>query len=79
MCGIAGLISENATGKDALASMLEKMTFRGPDSKGTYFEAPFFGGMRRLSINDLITGDQPLYNSDKSIVVFYNVEIYNFK
>jgi asparagine synthase (glutamine-hydrolysing) len=34
--------------------------------------------MRRLSINDLNTGDQPLYNQDQSVVLFYNGEIYNY-
>lgn len=51
---------------------------RGPDSQGYYSHGPYYVGMTRLSINDLETGDQPLYNHDQSIVVLYNGEIYNY-
>ncbi len=74
-----------------LDTMLAALYHRGPDSAGEYralpdaasdcssgFAGSFVGGMRRLSINDLETGDQPLYNEDKSVVLFYNGEIYNY-
>ena len=58
--------------------MVNALSHRGPDSEG-YFCGPYFSaGMRRLSINNLHTGDQPLYNEDKSIVLFHNGEIYNY-
>ena len=36
-------------------------------------------GHRRLSIIDLKTGEQPIYNEDRTVVVVYNGEIYNFR
>ena len=62
---------------DILNEMLETMFHRGPDSFGTYISGHFSGGMRRLSINGVESGDQPLFNQDKTLVMFYNGEIYN--
>ena len=78
MCGIAGYFSNKKLAPDVLENMVESVFHRGPDSAGYYRSSPFFGGMRRLSINDLATGDQPFYNHDKSLVMFYNGEIYNY-
>lgn len=78
MCGIAGYYSTRPYDPAMLTSMVESLHHRGPDSAGYYHSGPFHGGMRRLSINDLSTGDQPLYNTNKSIVMFYNGEIYNY-
>ena len=63
---------------DVLSEILDTMVHRGPDASGTYTSSGFFGGMRRLSINDIKTGNQPLYNHDRSLVLFYNGEIYNY-
>lgn len=54
------------------------MEHRGPDGEGYYTNRNITLGHRRLSIIDLKTGDQPIYNEDGSIVVVYNGEIYNF-
>ncbi|MCM2343191.1 MAG: asparagine synthase (glutamine-hydrolyzing) [Alphaproteobacteria bacterium] len=78
MCGIAGYYSTHPYDPAMLENMVESLHHRGPDSSGYYHSGPFHGGMRRLSINGLHTGDQPLYNGDKSIVMFYNGEIYNY-
>ncbi|QQG36334.1 MAG: asparagine synthase (glutamine-hydrolyzing) [Micavibrio aeruginosavorus] len=78
MCGIAGYYSTRPYDPVMLESMVETLHHRGPDSAGYYRSNPFHGGMRRLSINGLQTGDQPLYNADRSIVMFYNGEIYNY-
>ncbi len=85
MCGIAGwanLDSENPspnTGEVVLHSMCERMKHRGPDSEGLWLEDSVALGMRRLSIIDLHTGEQPVYSEDKQIVVVMNGELYNFR
>jgi len=85
MCGIAGwanLDSNNQaqnTDEAVLHSMCERMKHRGPDSEGLWLENGVALGMRRLSIIDLHTGEQPVYNEDKSIVVVMNGELYNFR
>lgn len=57
--------------------MLNSISHRGPDDFATYFDLPFVAGMRRLAINGLADGHQPLFNESKDIVLFYNGEIYN--
>jgi len=59
--------------------MCERMKHRGPDSEGLWIENEVALGMRRLSIIDLHTGEQPVYSEDKQIVVVMNGEIYNFR
>ncbi len=59
--------------------MCERMKHRGPDSEGLWLENEVALGMRRLSIIDLHTGEQPVYSEDKSVVVVMNGELYNFK
>ncbi len=77
MCGIAGLLGDFKDQRFQLRSMLTELVHRGPDQQGEYIDGIFAGGMRRLSINDILGGSQPLYNHDKSVVMFYNGEIYN--
>jgi asparagine synthase (glutamine-hydrolysing) len=77
MCGIAGYRSQVTVGHQVLASMVDALRHRGPDSSGFYRSADYAVGMKRLSINDLVTGGQPLFNEDQSVVLFYNGEIYN--
>lgn len=77
MCGIAGYISKEQVSKETLSEMVNVLYHRGPDSGGVYRSEYFSAGMRRLSINDLECGDQPLYNEDKSVVLLYNGEVYN--
>lgn len=81
MCGIAGLFdSRRKASVDGglLRRMTDSLTHRGPDASG-FFEAPGVGlGHRRLSIIDLAGGQQPLFNEDRTVVVVYNGEIYNF-
>ncbi len=85
MCGIAGWAnldskksSQNAS-EAVLHQMCERMKHRGPDSEGLWTGESVALGMRRLSIIDLHTGEQPVYNEDKSIVVVMNGELYNFR
>ncbi len=62
-----------------LSSMCDRMWHRGPDSEGIWLGQGVALGMRRLAVIDLKTGEQPMWNEDKSIVVVMNGEIYNFR
>lgn len=64
--------------KIELNKMLFSMKNRGPDGQGLYFDEKIILGMRRLSIIDLKDGMQPIFNENKSIVVVFNGEIYNY-
>src|SRR5438876_4821280 len=80
MCGIAGKIStRGAVGQELLAQMCEVIKHRGPDSRGTFCDDGIGLGVQRLRIIDLETGDQPIFNEDRSVVVVLNGEIYNYR
>jgi len=82
MCGIFGLFNTDAsTPADVrvLDRMGDVLAHRGPDGGGVYTDHGFGMGMRRLSIIDLKTGDQPLANEDGSVWVVFNGEIYNYR
>jgi asparagine synthase (glutamine-hydrolysing) len=81
MCGIAGFVDPTTPNMDgALRSMLDCMIHRGPDGEGKYLaqELHLALGMRRLSIIDLETGGQPIWNEDHTVCVVCNGEIYNY-
>jgi len=59
--------------------MNESQHHRGPDEGGLHIELGVGLGHRRLSIIDLRTGQQPLYNEDGQVVVVFNGEIYNYR
>ena len=79
MCGICGIAGSRYGNKEILKQMCRLLQHRGPDKNGFYFDNDIALGHQRLSIIDLFGGDQPIYNEDKSIVVIYNGEIYNFR
>ncbi|MEA4816170.1 MAG: asparagine synthase (glutamine-hydrolyzing) [Lachnospiraceae bacterium] len=79
MCGICGYTGVLPAGQDVLFNMTEKIKHRGPDSSGFYTDENISLGFRRLSIIDLNTGSQPMYNENKDIVIVFNGEIYNYK
>lgn len=79
MCGLCGFTGELVNRETYLRQMTEKIIHRGPDSDGFYTDADIAMGFRRLSIIDLGAGDQPLYNEDKTLVLTFNGEIYNYK
>jgi asparagine synthase (glutamine-hydrolysing) len=79
MCGICGVISRQPEPDRSMVNeMSANLVHRGPDGEGK-FNAPHFAmAMRRLSIIDLNSGWQPLYNEDYSIAIIANGEIYNY-
>ena len=79
MCGITGIISKEKNKDKIIKKMDERIYHRGPDAEGLYVDDYLALGQRRLSIIDLKGGNQPIYNEDKSILVMYNGEIYNYQ
>ncbi|CAN5668707.1 asparagine synthase (glutamine-hydrolyzing) [soil metagenome] len=84
MCGITGIVNFNNSGivnYEKIARMCKAIEHRGPDDEGIYIdEAANVGfGHRRLSIIDLKTGHQPMWDSEKKFAIIFNGEIYNFK
>jgi asparagine synthase (glutamine-hydrolysing) len=82
MCGITGIFDtkgRSEISRAVLARMNNRQRHRGPDDEGYLVEPGIGLGHRRLSIIDLATGHQPLYNEDGSIGVVYNGEIYNYQ
>src|ERR1017187_9879860 len=81
MCGICGIVmsdSRRPVRRQTLARMTDVMCHRGPDSEGLYASQGVGLGVRRLSIIDIATGDQPIFNEDQTLLVVCNGEIYNF-
>jgi asparagine synthase (glutamine-hydrolysing) len=81
MCGIAGIIGTDrdyVVDSTEIHRMCQKIIHRGPDDEGLFVSGRVGLGMRRLSIIDLSTGRQPIYNEDRSICIVFNGEIYNF-
>ena len=81
MCGIAGYVDfSSAPDPKTLRAMTDSIIYRGPDSSGEFFSKDKKVGLgaRRLSIIDLVTGDQPISNEDGTVTVVYNGEIYNY-
>jgi asparagine synthase (glutamine-hydrolysing) len=85
MCGIAGWINldKSRSSQDhteaVLHSMCERIVHRGPDSEGLWLDDQVALGMRRLSIIDLKTGNQPVFSEDRSVIVMMNGELYNYR
>src|SRR3989338_4136329 len=77
MCGITGFIGRGDA--SLLKKMSDTLTHRGPDGEGFYYQGNVGLGHRRLSIIDVKGGAQPIYNEDKTIIIIFNGEIYNFQ
>lgn len=78
MCGFVGYVSSK-TSEEIIKKMNDRIIHRGPDEEGYYIDKNIALGHRRLSIIDLTSGTQPIYNEDKSKVIVYNGEVYNFE
>lgn len=82
MCGITGIFdTRGASGinRGVLQCMNDSQLHRGPDEGSLHIEPGVGLGHRRLSIIDIATGQQPLFNEDGSVVVIFNGEIYNYQ
>lgn len=79
MCGFVGFTGGLAQREEVLQEMMDAIIHRGPDSAGTYIDDDIALGFRRLSIIDLDSGSQPMYNENRDIVIVFNGEIYNYK
>src|SRR5256884_6334539 len=81
MCGIVGIVHRDPTHPVAPAvirQMCDAIRHRGPDDAGVHVDGPVGVGMRRLSIIDLAGSHQPIFNEDRSAVILFNGEIYNY-
>lgn len=81
MCGFVGFVGKQSKEekRKIIKDMADMIIHRGPDSDGYYIDDNVALGFRRLSIIDLDKGSQPIYNEDKSMVIVFNGEIYNYK
>lgn len=79
MCGICGFTGQIIDRDQTIQNMTEVITHRGPDDSGFYKDDFISMGFRRLSIIDLGAGHQPIFNEDKTLVINFNGEIYNYQ
>src|SRR6266446_4146192 len=81
MCGICGQYNfgnQAPVRRADIKAMTDSLRHRGPDDEGFYIAGPLGFGFRRLSIIDLSGGHQPMSDSEESVWVVFNGEIYNF-
>ena len=81
MCGIVGIVHQDPAqpvSPAVIRQMCNAIRHRGPDDEGVHVDGPVGVGMRRLSIIDLAGGHQPIFNEDRSAVIVFNGEIYNY-
>ena len=79
MCGFVGFVDKTKNKDITIKKMADLIKHRGPDSDGYYVDDNIALGFRRLSIIDLESGSQPIYNEEKDKLIFFNGEIYNYK
>lgn len=79
MCGFVGFTNKIKDADAVIEKMMDAIRHRGPDSGGKHIDDGIALGFRRLSIIDLSMGSQPLYNEDRSMVLTFNGEIYNYQ
>lgn len=77
MCGIAGIAGRSD--EPLVRAMCARIAHRGPDDEGFYSTGQVTLGQRRLSIIDLVTGQQPLSNEDGTVWITFNGEVYNYQ
>ncbi len=85
MCGFAGYIScgkQFVVNSEILEKMHTTIAHRGPDGHGVWVSEKHKAALvyRRLSIIDLSdAGAQPMFDVQRTIVIIFNGEIYNYK
>ncbi|MDE5859450.1 MAG: asparagine synthase (glutamine-hydrolyzing), partial [Oscillospiraceae bacterium] len=80
MCGFVGFTNTQNDSNKIIGTMMEKIRHRGPDSGGSHVDGDIALGFRRLSIIDITSsGDQPMYNEDRTKILLFNGEIYNYQ
>ena len=82
MCGITGIFDtrgKSEISRAVLQRMNDSQLHRGPDEGSLHLEPGLGLGHRRLSIIDIATGQQPLFNADRSVAIVFNGEIYNYQ
>ena len=82
MCGISGLFDLRGVrpfDADLARRINNVQAHRGPDEDDIHLEPGLALGHRRLSVIDLATGQQPMFNEDGSVGIVFNGEIYNFQ
>ena len=79
MCGICGIVGEVSGREETLERMMRSIEHRGPDGGESYVSKEAALGFRRLSIIDLDTGMQPMFNEDGRRALVFNGEIYNYR
>ena len=78
MCGIIGY-TNNVSNNQSVIEICYKKLVIATDDQGYYQDSKITLGLRRLSIIDLDSGNQPLFNEDKSLILVFNGEIYNYQ
>lgn len=79
MCGIFGICNKSGVDETWLYRMSDIIRHRGPDDRGFFLDGRFGFGMNRLSIIDLASGHQPIFNENEDLSIVFNGEIYNYK
>src|SRR3954462_9023903 len=80
MCGICGIVAADAeTTRRTVDAQLDLLHHRGPDARGQFNGSGGTVAQNRLAIIDLVTGDPPITNEDRTVAAVLNGEIYNFR
>src|ERR671926_600513 len=81
MCGIVGVVAARGAAppsREGVERGTRALAHRGPDGSGMHAGDAAVIAQTRLAIVDLVRGDQPMWNEDRSVVTVYNGEIWNF-
>lgn len=82
MCGVIAIFHHDHLfdiDQNIVEKMNQSQSHRGPDGNGTYCAHGIALAHTRLSIIDIDTGQQPLFDSTNTVGISFNGEIYNYK